>query len=1138
MALQMIMGPSGSGKSTYILQKIVREAQKNLKKNFYVVVPEQFTMLTQRELAMLQQDHSIMNIDVVSFNRLAYRIFDELGKTGMAVLEETGKSLVLRKVAQDKLEQLGVLRGNITRMGYVNEMKSLISELAQYDISPGDLEEYLNQNSVNPAFSYKMQDVLVLYRGFREYIEGSYITAEEVLEVFREVADQSALLPGSVLVFDCFTGFTPVQNKVLQRLMELVDDIYVTVTLDPKEDPYSYRDMQELFAMSKKTIKSLIRMADQAHFDVKEPVWICQEEIDRFCHAAQLRFIEKNLFRSRAQTMEYTDCGQLRVVTVSNLRMELRYVAQEIVRLVRNDGYRYKEIAVISGAVESYGSFVPEIFDACGIPYFLDTTKDILLHPFLEFIRASLQVVAEDFSYQSVFRYLRCGFSGISQEEIDRLENYVLAVGIRGFAKWERRFAVPAYQMKEEELEELNEVRQRVLAPFLPLREAFGDEKNNVREWTVAFYRFITGLQIEAQLKQREIWYQERLDQVKAREYSQIYRIVMDLFDKMVSLLGEECMSVDEYTKILDAGFDAMQVSVIPSGYDRVMIGDIERSRLDHVKVLFMIGVNDGIVPRVDNRGGILTQPEREELAKHQMELSPTTRDKIFIQRFYIYLAMTKPSDRLYVSYTRVGAGGEAARPSYLITMLKKLFPGLPVTYLEDETLYEQFVTPQNAFAFLLEGIRQEAGWEASREELWKQLVSWYERSDEYRPALERVLTAAGTRYQEEAIGKAVAKALYGNVLSGSVTRLEQFAACACAHFLTYGLGLRERELLEFRMADMGNIYHYALEKYAQYLQKEGVTWFDVQEDMQEALVKRAFEAAVAQAGNPAFSDTARNRYQAERMLVVFRRTIWALTRQLRQGRFEPEGVEMSFAFTDDLSAVNFALSEEERMHLRGRIDRVDTYETGDKVYVKIIDYKSGNTGFELLSLYHGLQLQLVVYLNAAMEVIGKKKRGKEVIPAGMFYYHIDDPVIEGDGTESDTMIYEKILEKLKVDGVISTEVEAYRAMDMNFSGKSTVIPLSINKDGTVRSSEKAADPEQFALISEYAGYMVKKCGQEIMHGDTAVRPYELKDKSSCVYCPYGSVCGFDRRLPGHSMRALPVLSPEEIYEKMKEATE
>ena len=738
MALQFVLGSAGSGKSGYVFRKTVKEAQKNLKKNYYVVVPEQFTMQTQRELVRLQEKNSIMNIDVVSFQRLAYRIFDELGKTNMAVLEETGKNLVLRKVAEERMDDLCVMQGNMKKMGYISEVKSLISELTQYNIDPDTLETFIEEQNMPPAFSYKLQDILTMYRGFRSAISGMYITAEEVLEAFCDMAEESKLLQDAVLVFDGFTGFTPIQNNVLYRLMGIVSDIYVTVTIDPAEDIYSYHDMQELFAMSKKTVASLMKMAEEKHFEVTEPVVLKNPKADRFREAPVLRFLEQNLFRTRHHSYEKKDEKEIKegieILSLPNPRRELQYAAEEIARLVHTGAYRYRDFAIISGAIEEYGSYVPQIMEEFGIPFFLDTTKNILLHPFLEFVRSLLQVIEDNFSEEAMFRYLRCGLSQISEDEIDLLENYVLAAGIRGKKKWEARFIYTTHEVTEEDLEALNELRIRVMEPFLELTAVFRKKGATVRECTTALYQFIVSLQIEQQLKYRENQYKEAKDLAKAKEYAQIYRIVMDILDKMATLLGDEVMDISEYAKVLEAGFEAAKVGVIPGGYDCVMIGDIERTRLDDIKVLFIVGVNDGIVPKSDNRGGIISQLEREELAKNHMELAPTARERVFIQRFYLYLAVTKPSKKLYLTYARVGSDGSAKRPSYFIHMIEGLFPGLKAELITGEQVDETLVTPESSMAFLLEGLYQEdAGWNDEKEVLWQALLHWYEKEPAYR---------------------------------------------------------------------------------------------------------------------------------------------------------------------------------------------------------------------------------------------------------------------------------------------------------------------------------------------------------------------------------------------------------------------
>lgn len=1156
MALRLILGSSGSGKSTYLYEEIIRQAKAHPCTNYYVIVPEQFTMQTQREL-VVRSGNGIMNIDVVSFQRLAYRIFDELGKQDMVVLEETGKNLLLRKVAQEKKEELLILAGNMKKMGYVSEIKSLISELTQYQISPDDLENFLCGRNLPHGFLCKMQDILTMYRGFEEAMEDRYVTAEEILDVFSGVAGQSKLLENSVLAFDGFTGFTPIQNHLMQELFGIASDIYVTVTIDPSEDFYTYRDMQELFAMSKKTIVFLMKMAERMHVDVAEPYILTGEGQSRHTDAPMLAALEKNLFRPHMTPYRKEDTS-IRIYGLMNPREELLFTAGEIRRLVREEGLRYKDIAVVTGDVEGYGNYVPQIFTEYEIPYFLDTTKNILLHPFIEFIRAVLEILENDFSYDSMFRYFRSNlailpregygweqqdtseYEKITTEQIDRLENYVLATGIRGYKAWTKRFSYLPKHMTMEQLEELNRIRELQMQLFTELYEVFHTKHVTVRQQSVALYQFLIRQQIERQLKQREQMYRDSGEFVKEKEYAQIYRIVMDLLDKLTSLLGEDELTIAEYTQILDAGFEAAKVGVIPSGYDRVTVGDIERSRLDHIKVLFFIGVNDGIVPKNEARGGIISQLEREELARQQLELAPTARERVFIQRFYLYLMLTKPSMRLYLSYAGVGKNGQALRRSYLIGTLQKIFPLLPVTELGELPVESRIVTPKSSMEFFVEGLQlQEEQRKADDQvrKIWYALKNWYEQRAEYRPLEQQLLLSHKMRYEAHPISHAVANALYGTVLENSVTRLEQFAACACAHFLSYGLHLKEREISQFAALDMGNIYHMALEKYASMIEQSDTDWFHIEREQRKAFIEEALHQAILETGNQALAQTSKNQYFLYRMKKILYRTVDTLTTQVQSGKFTPDDFEVAFAFTDNLAAVNFALSEDEKMHLRGRIDRVDTYEQDQKLYVKIIDYKSGNTNFELLSLYHGLQLQLVVYLNAAMEVLQKKHPEDTVVPAGIFYYHIDDPVIDGKGNETDVEIYDKIIDKLKLNGLVNADATVYEAMDTNIGTSSKMIPIQRNKDGSLSKRSHAVSEEQFAVLSDYVNQKIHELGTRIMNGEVQTDPYRMKDRGGCSYCAFGSVCGFDRKIPGYQERRLEEnYSEDELLQHMEEA--
>lgn len=1167
MSLQFIFGNSGSGKSDFLYDSVLKQAKENKEQQFLIIVPEQFTMQTQRELVERQKQHAIMNVDVLSFARLAYRVFDDLGKQNVVVLEETGKNLVLRKVAEQKKAELKVLGANMNKMGYVGEVKSLISELMQYNVRPDALAEFLEKEPLGEGLRLKMQDVLTMYQGFTEYLKGRYITAEEVLELLYDVAEESELLRNSVIVLDEFTGFTPIQNRLMEKLLVLAKKVSVSVTMDVREDFYQCRGVHELFAMSKKTVASLLKVAELCKVPVEEPLVLPTGKQRRYANAADLYFMEQNLFRPGAGSYRYKAPEQsmqhIRITSLKNPREELKFAAREIVRLTRENGYRYRDIAVVTGDVQQYGNYVPEIFEQYHIPYFIDQTKNILFHPFIECIRAILEMIEYDFSYESVFRFLRCGLAarvvteaknsdkepdpaatedltqqpetgshGLTEQEIDRLENYVLARGIRGASRWSRPWTFVMPDGTLEDMARLNEIREAVYENFKPLLEAFRGKDNTVSTQTYELYSLIRRLNMEQLLKERGNFFEAHGNQARAKEYDQIYKIVMDLLDKVTSLLGDETMTIREYSDILDAGFEAAKVGIIPPGNDTVTVGDIERTRLNHVKILFFVGVNDGVVPKAGNQGGIISQFEREKMAEYHLELAPGAREKVFIQKFYLYLNMTKPSERLYVTFCRVNSDGKALRRSYLIGTLLKLFPQLAVEEPSEEETLEGALTAESALPFLMEGLTKPV----EDEEAWTALLAWYLSDEGEREKVMQLFDAAFGAHKDDAISKAVTKALYGNTLENSVTRLEQFAACAFAHYLSYGLRLKERELQQFASVDMGNIYHDVLERFAKGIELSDYTWFDIPEKAQEALLSQSMEDAIAGSGIGDVFEDARNSYLLKRMEATAKRTIWALMLQVRKGKFVPSGFEVSFSRAGRLDAVQFQLGEDEKMRLHGRIDRVDTYETDDKVYVKIIDYKSGNTTFSLLNFYYGLQLQLVVYMNAALELTKKKYKGKDTEPAGIFYYHITDPMVDADGQESEEEIRRSILEQLKVAGLVNEDPEIYGAMDTDFSGTSTVIPVALKADGSLKATSKTASTYEFGLMSDYVRKKIEHVGKEIFAGNVAVKPYLLGDRSGCDYCPYHTICGFDVRMPGFSYQQFEKFdSSEEILAHIRE---
>ena len=1143
MSLRFYFGPSGSGKSHRIYEEIMQRAAQEPGRNFLIIVPDQFTMQTQKDLVMRSDRGGILNIDVLSFGRLSHRILEEVGTKEMPVLDDTGKSLVLQKIAADLKEQLPAMGSLLHKQGYIHEVKSAISEFMQYGISTQDMDKLIASAEKRGALAMKLRDLKTLYRGFQDYIRDHFITTEETLDVLRRSLVKSKILPDSVVVFDGFTGFTPIQNRLIQELMRVCEETIVTVTIGEEEDPYQMDGEQKLFHLSKKTVADLVKLAAEAEVTRGEDVFV-KGGPNRFTEAPALCYLEQNLFRYQYEPYTEKQC-EIRMFEALSPREEVHQTALYIRKLIREEGLTYRDIAVVIGDLEGYASYVETEFGQLEIPCFLDRTRGIVLNPMIEYIKSALQLYIRDFSYDTVFHFLRSGMADISREEIDELENYVIRTGARGYRTYSRLFTRKTEEMQqgsgqedteraEETMERLNRIRQQFADTVEILHMA---PRAKAGEYVDHLYDFLEQNQVQQKLLNYQQQFEQEGDLAKAREYAQIYRLVMDLLDQIYELLGEEEISLQEFADILEAGFGEITVGTIPQNVDRIVVGDMERTRLKQVKVLFFLGVNDGNIPKNASKGGIISDMDREFLIESGTEMAPSPRQQMYIQRLYLYLNMTKPSERLYLSYAKVNSDGKGIRPSYLIDTVRKLFPQLAVEYPQNRSRLEQIEGRQEGARYLAEELREYADGTLREEERQDFYLMYraYEADPEGR---DRLTAAAFRRYKESGLSRIVARALYGRQLENSVSRLETYAACACKHFLQYGLSLQEREEFGFEVSDMGNVYHAVLENFAGKLAESGRTWWDFDENFATQAIKEAVEGYAATYGETVLYSSARNEYAITRMSRILTRTVLTLQQHLKQGSFQPDDYELSFRFAEDLDSIHVDLSEEEKMHLQGRIDRIDVSEDAEHVYVKVIDYKSGNKKFDLAALYYGLQLQLVVYMNAAMELESRKHPDKEIVPAALLYYHIDDPTIETTVELTQEQINEEILTKLRMNGVVNSDPAVVERLDRFLQDKSKVIPVEKKKDGSFSARSGVLSREELQVVSSYVDTKIREIGREILDGKIAANPYEKGNEEACTYCAYKKVCGFDGSIPGYEKRQLEDLDKQTLMQRMQETTE
>lgn len=1142
MSLRFCFGPSGSGKSHRIYEEIMQRAAEEPGSNFLIIVPDQFTMQTQKDLVMRSDRDGILNIDVLSFGRLSHRILEEVGTKEMPVLDDTGKSLVLQKVAADLKEQLPAMGSLLHKQGYIHEVKSAISEFMQYGISTQDMDKLITSAQKRGALAMKLKDLKTLYRGFQDYIRDHFITTEETLDVLRRSLSKSKILKGSVVVFDGFTGFTPIQNRLIQELMRVCAETIVTVTIGVGEDPYKMDGEQKLFHLSKKTVADLEKLAAEAEVERGEDLFV-KGGPNRFAKAPALHYLEQNLFRYQYEPYA-GEQQEIHMFEALSPREEVHQTALYIRHLIREQGMTYRDIAVVIGDLEGYASYVETEFGQLEIPCFLDRTRGIVLNPMIEYIKSALQLYIKDFSYDTVFHFLRSGMADISREEIDELENYVIRTGARGYRTYSRLFtrrteelqenAEGSEQAEEKTMERLNRIRQQFMDAVEILHMG---SQEKAGDYVSHLYDFLEQNQVQQKLLNYQQQFEKEGDLSRAREYAQIYRLVMDLLDQVYELLGEEEISRQEFADILEAGFGEITVGTIPQNVDRIVVGDMERTRLKQVKVLFFLGVNDGNIPKNASKGGIISDMDREFLIESGTEMAPSPRQQMYIQRLYLYLNMTKPSEQLYLSYAKVNSEGKGIRPSYLIDTVRKLFPAMSVEYPQNRSRLEQIEGRQEGARYLAEELREYVEGTLPEEERQDFYLMYraYEADAAGRDLLTR---AAFRRYRENGLSRIVARALYGQQLENSVSRLETYAACACRHFLQYGLSLQEREEFGFEASDMGTVYHAVLENFAGKLAESNLTWWDFTEDFAAKAVKESVEAYAAIYGETVLYSSARNEYAITRMSRILTRTVLTLQKHLKQGSFQPDDYELSFRFAEDLDSIHVDLSEDEKMHLQGRIDRIDVAEDAEHVYVKVIDYKSGNRKFDLAALYYGLQLQLVVYMNAAMEMESRKHPDKEIVPAALLYYHIDDPTIETPVELTDEQINEQILAKLRMNGVVNSDPRVVERLDRYMQDKSVVIPVEKKKDGSFSARSGVLSREEMQLISSYVDAKIRSIGREILDGKIAANPYEKGNEEACTYCAYKKVCGFDGSIPGYEKRQLEDLDKQALMQRMQKTVE
>lgn len=1064
-----------------------------------------------------------MNVDIVSFPRLAYRVFDTIGGIRKTILEDTGKSMVIRRLLSEEKENFEAFAVSVGKKGFTKQAKSMISELFQYSIQSEQLEESRRQVGEDTILGKKLKDIQLLYDAFKKYMADTYMTAEELLDVLADKVGEADILKGSVMYIDNFTGFTPSQYVLLEKLLKLCEKIVIGLTIDVKDRIYELGQEYQLFYLTKETLWKLKKMCMEARVELEEDILL---ETSDWTENRDLKFLEKHLFRFRKFAPWSGKPENIHLYTVNHPVDEIRFAAGEIRRRVMEQGLSYRDFALVTGDMEGYREAARRRFEAMGMPLFIDDKADISENSFVEMLRSAMDVILKDFSYESVFRYLRSGYSDMDAEAVDVLDNYILATGIRGKKRWSSTFIKRYRDFKEEDFLRVNESREQIMEELGPLFVM--GTSGTARDYTEALKTFIQDIRGEEKIENFSEVFENDGDFVRSREYDQIMEAVSELLDKCVQILGDEKVSLKEYIEILEAGFAEIQVGVIPPTLDQVVLGDLKRTRLGDVKVLFILGCNDGILPTPIEAGGIISDREKEILAKSSVELAPTGRQNSFRERFYIYTAMTKPVQQLILTFSRMDGSGKAMRPSSVLNDLQYLFPQLAPQIPDIREKSRILTDVQESKRYLLEGLKHPE----LRTPLWEALFLWHYRHEDSRETLENWMSEMYDSREPSPLSSAIVEALYGEKTWASITTLEKYAACAYAHFLSAGLRLEERKTYELLPPDLGNILHQSMERFSKVVEESIYEWADMPDDFRDETMETCVRETGMEYQSAVFLENARYGYYLEQLVRMAKRTAWTIQKQICKGRFVPAGFETRFTAGD-------------RIKLVGTVDRYDIYDGPEARAVRIIDYKSGRKEFDLTEIFYGLSLQLVVYMEEIAKIEAGKHPEKPVVKAGMFYYHMNDPLLEefsGNAEERDG----KLASLLKMEGLVNDNPEVVEWMDSHLDESPQVIPVSLKKDGSFTKSSSVASSDQLDQL----GYMVKRRIETLangwMSGNIPANPYVMmkgsKKETACDYCNYQGICGFDERIPGCDYHRLAPLSEDEvwqrIYEEVKEAWE
>lgn len=1117
MGLRIIYGRAGSGKSQFCYSEIANLIGKE--KKIYIITPEQFSYTAEKKLMEAIEPSAVFHAEVLTLSRMAHRVLQETGVGKQVNLTESGRSMLLYSILTKNKKQFQFLGKSDEN---IELARNAIKEFKKHGVTIPILQQSMEKTE-DIYLKTKLRDILFLYEKFQEQIDNQYIDESDLLTQLSNKLEEIDWIKHSIIYLDEFTGFTYPEYQVLIQLMKQAKQVNLTMCLDSLS-PIAKPDT-DVFYSNKITLSKLMDLTKQNEITLEKPVYL--QNSPRFQNQ-ELKHLEKELFQFPSTKYEQ-NVENVHLFLAKNQYSEIERVAKEIVNLVRENKLRYRDIAVITRNIETYSSLVRAIFREYNIPVFIDEKRDLNQNSLIQYILSILAVVSQNFSRESIFQYLKTGFFDISQDELFLLENYCIKWGIHHH-KWRKDFQYESQdESKQQQVERFNQLRGKIMNPFLFLKE----KGSTVSSITKALYEFIIEQQIEEKMtsKIKELQQKGLLD--LANEAISSYQIVMDLMDEMVSIFGEEKVTFSQYEQILKVGLKNSGLGKIPGTQDQVVLGDIERSRSHKVHTIFMIGLNDGSFPNINRQEGFLGDSDRQYLASEGIELAKGTIDNLYEENFNIYKGFTTAENELYISYASSDSEGKSLRPSMYIGRIKKIFPQLKEksdVIRKDYEILNEKVT----YEILLEMIAKSQEGEKI-DTIWQEVYQYFKEKEEWKEKLQRDIQGVHYTNIPKNINPETIEKLYGNTLTTSVSKLEKYRSCPFSYYLQYGLKLKEKEELKIQSFDTGSFMHQIIDRFFEVVKEEKIELptFLVEEEKIEIKVNQIVEEELENQNRYLFTATAKYKVLVKRLKRMIATALKYIIESLIYSDFKIEGTEVEFGRKGDYKPIVLSLENGKKVEIIGKIDRIDTANTPDGNYVRIIDYKSSVKNIDLNEVYAGIQIQLLTYMDAIC-------KEKELESAGVFYFNLLEQMVKADQKITEQEIEEEIRKNFKMKGLILADVKVIKMQDKNLkNGVSKIIPAGITTSGEINQSKtNGIQKEDFQVLQKYINQTIKQIAKEILSGKIDLKPYYKKGNTPCQYCAYHSICGFQAKNPGNCYFYINHQSKDDVLLKIKKEME